>query len=150
MEKYLTKEGLEKLKKELDYLKTVKRREIAKVLKEAISFGDLTENAAYQQAKETQAFLEGKILELENLIRDSILVEEKSRDQVEIGSAVWLTKGWQREKFKIVGPVEVNSLEGKISFESPLGKALIGRKKGEIIEVETPQGKIKYKVLRID
>jgi len=150
MKQYITKEGLAKLKKELDYLKKAKRKEIANILKEAISFGDLTENAAYQQAKEDQAFLERKILELENLIKNSTLVEEKTRNQIEIGSVVWLANSWQRKKFKIVGSAEVNTLEGKISPESPLGKALIGKKKGEIIEVETPEGKIKYKIIKID
>jgi len=149
MDKYLTKEGLEKLKKELDCLKTIKRKEIAQSLGETASFGDLTENAAYQGAKEDQAFLEGKILELENLIKEAILIEEKARDQIEVGSAVWLAKGWRKAKFKIVGTTEANLNLGKISTESPLGKALIGRRKGEIIEVEAPEGKIKYKIIKI-
>lgn len=150
MERYLTPEGFKKLKKELDYLKKIKRREIAERLKLTASFGDLTENAAYQEAKEAQAFLERKILELENLIKNAILIEEKSKDRVKIGSTVWLAKGWKKEKFKIVGPAEANSFEGKISLQSPLGRSLIGKKKGEIIEVKTPQGKIQYKILKIE
>lgn len=150
MENYLTKEGLEKLKKELDYSKKVGRKEIARRLRETASFGDLTENAAYQQAKEEQAFLEGKILEWENLVKNAILIEEKAKDIVQLGSRVYLAQGWQKTKFQIVGPTEVNSFEGKISLESPLGRALLGKKRGEIIEVETPSGKMRYKILKIE
>jgi len=150
MEKYFTPEGLEKLKKDLDNLKKIKRKEIAERLKLAASFGDLTENAAYQEAKEEQAFLEGKILELGDLVKNAILIKNKPKNQIEIGSTVWLSQGWQKEKFRIVGATEVNSLEGKISIESPLGKTLVGKNKGEVIEVEAPEGKIKYKILKID
>jgi transcription elongation factor GreA len=150
MTNYLTEEGLEKLKEELDHLRKVKRKEIAEKLNQAVSFGDLTENAAYQQAKEEQAFLEGKILELEDIIKEASPVKEKHNDQIQIGSLVFLSKGWQKEKFRIVGVAEVSPFEGKISPESPLGKALFGKKKGDMVDVETPEGRFKYKILRID
>ncbi len=151
MTKYITKEGLEKLKKELEYLKTVKRKEIAERLEKAISFGDLSENAAYHEAKEAQAFLEGRILELQEAINNSAIIsEEKKKDIVDIGSTVLLEQNGEKLKFQIVGAQEANPSEGKISNESPLGKALLNRKKDEIIEVETPSGKIKYKIKKIE
>lgn len=162
MEKYLTPEGLEKLKKELEYLKTVKCREIAERLKHTASFGDLTENASYQEAKEAQGFLEGRILELEKLIKEAKIIKKIDRaGWVQIGSTVILSSEGKkphtrtssvrgREKFKIVGATETDSLEGKISIDSPLGKALLNKPKGAIVEVETPQGKIKYKIIKIE
>jgi len=151
MTKYITKEGLEKLKEELNYLKTVKRKEIAEKLKHAISFGDLSENAAYHEAKESQAFLEGQILELQEAIHNSVVISgAKNKDVVDIGSTVEIEKDNEKLRFQIVGAHESNPSEGKISNESPLGKALLNRKRGEIIEVETPTGKIKYKIRKID
>jgi len=157
MEKYLTPEGLEKLKKELEYLKRVKRKEIAERLRHTSSMGDLTENAAYHQAKEDQAFLEGRILELENLIKNAIVIEKnKKTGWVQVGSTVVLSLGekkslfGKKEKFQIVGAPEANPLEGKISAESPLGKALLNKPEGAIITVETPNGKVKYKILKIE
>lgn len=151
MKKYLTREGLEKLKKELEYLKTIKRKEIAKALEKAISFGDLTENAAYQEAKEAQAFLEGRILELEDIIEKAVIISnQKKKDIVQIGSIVTVKSDGEKEKFQIVGPEEAKPLEGKISYQSPLGKSLLNKKSGEEVEVITPQGKIKYKILKIE
>jgi len=157
MKKYLTKESLEKFKKELDYLRAEKRKEIAEKLKVAISFGDLSENAAYHQAKEEQSFLEGRILELEYLIKSAEIIEEKPHTGwVQVGSVVLLhnlavKKGFFKkpEKFEIVGATEADPLAGKISSESPIGKALMNKPKGAIIEVETPQGKVKYKIAKI-
>ncbi len=157
MQKYLTKESLEKIKKELDYLKTEKRKEIGEKLKVAISFGDLSENAAYHQAKEEQSFLEGRILELEHLIKSSEIIKVKPHSGwVQIGSIVFLhnlarKKGLFKkpEKFEIVGAVEADPISGKISSESPIGKALLNKPKGAIVEIETPQGKIKYKIVKI-
>lgn len=150
MEKYLTPEGLEKLKKELVYLREMKRKEIAERLEEAISFGDLAENSEYQEAKEAQAFLEGRILELENLIRNAIIIpEEEKSGFVKIGSTILVKNGFKKEKFKIVGAEEANSLEGRISADSPLGKAILDKERGAIVEVNAPQGKIQYKILRI-
>jgi len=157
MKKYLTRESLEKFRKELEYLKTEKRKEIGEKLKVAISFGDLSENAAYQQAKEDQSFLEGRILELEQLIKNSEIVEKNHHTGwVQIGSFVYLNnlaekKGLFKkpEKFEIVGAAEADPLAGKISVESPIGKALLNKPKGAIVEIETPQGKIRYKIAKI-
>lgn len=149
--KYFTKEGFKKLKKELEYLKKVKRREIAERLKKCISYGDLSENSEYQETKDAQAFLEGRILELENLINNAIIISKKSKEGiVQIGSTILLTTGSKKERLKIVGTEETNPLEGKISIESPLGKALLNKSKGEVIEIVTPQGKVKYKILKIE
>jgi len=152
MEKYLTPEGLEKLKKELEYLKTVKRREIAERLEKAIAYGDLTENAEYHETKEAQGFLEGRILELEDLIQNAVMVSsaEKKKGLAQIGSTILVKAGSAKEVFKIVGAEEADPLEGKISIDSPLGKALIDKTKGAIIEVSTPEGKLRYKVLKIE
>jgi len=157
MKKYLTKESLEKFRKEIEYLKTEKRKEIGEKLKVAISFGDLSENAAYQQAKEDQSFLEGRILELEQLIKNSEIVEKKHHTGwIQVGSVVYLhnlaeKKGLFKkpEKFEIVGAAEADPLAGKISVESPIGKALLNKPKGAIVEIETPQGKIRYKIAKI-
>ncbi|RLF03805.1 MAG: transcription elongation factor GreA [Thermoprotei archaeon] len=155
MKKYLTPEGLEKIKKELEYLKNVKRREIAKRLKRCASFGDLTENAEYLEAREAQSFLEGRIQELEEIIANSVVVEDKKNiGLVQIGSIVWVQNQnhpYEKEKFKIVGTGEESPLENKISVESPLGRALLNKTKGEIVEVKTPKGKVlRYKIVKID
>lgn len=157
MPKYLTKESLEKFKKELDYLKTEKRKEIGEKLKVAISFGDLSENAAYQQAKEEQSFLEGRILELEQLIKNAEIIEKNHHTGwVQVGSDVYLNNLAEKkkffkkpEKFQIVGATEADPLAGKISSESPLGKALLNKPKGAIVEIETPRGKVRYKIAKI-
>jgi len=151
MEKYLTPEGLEKLKKELKYLKEVKRKEIAERLEKSISFGDLTENSEYHETKEAQGFLEGRILELEDLINNAVIVPlEKQKGLAQIGSTILVKTGPNKEKFKIVGAAEANPLEGKISADSPLGKAILNQTKGVMVEVETPQGRVQYKILKIE
>ena len=152
MPKYFTPEGLDKLKKELNYLKTVKRREIAERLKHTAAFGDLTENFAYQQTKEDQAFLEGRILELEKIICQAEVVEKKKETkEVQIGSIVTVSSGDIKEKFQIVGLEETDPKKRKISYQSPLGEALFGKTIGERIEIKTLEGKIKkYKILKIE
>ena len=150
MPKYFTPEGLEKIKKELNYLETVKRKEIAAQLKHAASFGDLSDNAAYQIAKETQAFLEDKILDLKELVRSAKVVEKKRTDRVQIGSIVLVVSDNEKQKFQIVEPEEANLQERKISFKSPLGKALLGKSVGVKIKIETPGGEIQYKILKIE
>lgn len=153
MPKYLTKEKYEKLKKELEYLKTEKRKEIAKLLKHAASFGDLSENFAYQQAKEEQAFLEGRIKELEAILAQAKIIENKKKDTVQIGSIVYLReikKGAKTEKYQIVDPVEADPFENKISFKSPLGKELLGKKSGEKVELKIDSGKIRYLIVKIE
>ncbi len=150
MKKYLTKETLEKLKKELEELKTVKRKEIAERLKHTASFGDLSENFAYQQAKEDQAFIEGKILKLEQIINNAEAIETVSRDKVQLGSIVTLDSQGKNQKFQIVEPEEAVPQEGKISFKSPLGESLLGKSVGDVVKISTPDGEIKYKIVKIN
>ena len=151
MEKYLTLEGLEKLKKELQYLKTVKRKEIAERLAKSIAYGDLTENSEYHETKEAQGFIEGRILELEDLINNAVIVPlEKQKGLAQIGSTILVKTGSEKERFRIVGAKEANPLEGKISADSPLGKAILNQTKGVMVEVETPQGRVQYKILKIE
>lgn len=120
-------------------------------MERAISFGDLSENAAYHEAKEAQAFLEGRILELKWAIQNSVIISgEREKGIVGLCSIVEIENGKERLKFQIVGAHEANPGEGKISNESPLGKALLGRRKGEIVEVETPSGKIRYKIKKTE
>jgi len=157
MSKFLTPEDLEKIKKELDYLKKVKRKEIAQKLKEAIAMGDLTENAAYQETKDAQGFLEGKILELEKLIGEAKVVEKiAGAHWIQIGSTVILASQKQTksssstEKYKIVGTGQADPFKGEISMDSPLGKALLDKPEGAVVEIKTTIGKIKYKILKIE
>jgi len=151
MEKYFTQEGLEKLKTELAHLKDVKRREIAEKLEKCISFGDLSENAEYHETKEAQGFLEGRILELESIISNSVVVAvAKKNGLVQIGSTILIKTGSEKEQFKIVGAEEADPLGGKISADSPLGKALLNHPKGVIVRVNAPQGTIEYKILKVE
>ena len=149
---YLTAEGIEKLKIELDQLINVKRPEISKRLRAAIEMGDLSENADYIKTKEDQGFLEGRIQELEHILKNVVEIEENSsREIVEIGSEVIVREeGYSdEESFSIVGSKEADPVKGKISYESPIGKALLKHKVGEIVRVETPAGYINFKILRI-
>ncbi len=148
---YVTQEFLEKMKKELDYLKSTKRLEVAQRLKEAIALGDLSENSEYVDAKNEQAFTEGKILELEAKIRTAVVIEAGKSDHVGMASSVKikdLALG-EEEDVTIVGSSEADPFEGKISNESPVGRALIGAKVGDIVEVNAPAGILKYQILEI-
>jgi len=147
---YLTQEGLEKLKKELNYLENIKRKEIAQSLKKAIGFGDLSENAAYGEAKDAQAFLQGRILELKNIISSAEIVINQKKDKVELGSKITLLCEKEEIIFQIMGDTESDPLNGKISLSAPLGKALLGKKESDIVSVESPRGIIKYKILKIE
>jgi len=150
MAEYLTAEGLEKLKKELDYLKNVKQREIAAQLNTAASYGDLSENAAYHQGKEALSFMRGRIDELEKIIKSAKIIAGKSNSgKVEIGSTVVVSVGKEKETFTLTAPSESDFLAGKISYQSPIGQALLGRAKGDEIEIEGPERNIKYKILEI-
>jgi transcription elongation factor GreA len=150
MPKIFTQEGLEKLKNELNVLKTEKRREIAQRLKKAISYGDLSENADYSEAKEQQAFIEGRILELEDLIKNAQVVSKNTKTGwVQIGSVILAKTDGTQEKFEIVGAEEASPLQGKISIESPMGRAFLNKPQGAIIKVSAPQGDIKYTILKI-
>ena len=148
---YLTPEGEHKLRAELEELTGQRRSEIAERLRFAIQQGDLTENANYITAKEEQAFVEGKILELETILRDAIIIEDtEPSDQVRIGSTVVITiDGGDLETFHLVGIKEANPSQQKISHESPIGKALLGKRVGESAITETPGGKIKLEILEI-
>ena len=152
---YITKEGLEKVKKELADLKNNKRKEIAERLRYTSSFGDLKENAAYHEARDAQGFLEGRIQELEEIVRSAKIIEKGSGATVEIGSTVTIESSYakaseDKETFTIVGPAEADPMSGKISAESPLGKALLDRKEGDDFSFQSPEGKIEYKVLKIE
>jgi len=151
MPKKLTPEAYEKLKKELEYLKTEGRREIAERLRHTASFGDLTENFAYQQAKEDQELLEMRIAELESILGDAVIItKRKGKKIVDVGSVVTILFDGKEQKFQIVEPEEADPTEGKISFKSPLGQAILGKRVGDETIVETPSGKIKCKILKIE
>ncbi|MDP3981950.1 MAG: transcription elongation factor GreA [bacterium] len=145
--KYITKEGESKLLEELEYLKNSKRKELAERLQKAISFGDLSENFDYSNTKEEQGMVEGRIAEIEYLLKSAEVVEQTSQsDKVAIGSTVMLDQDGESSTFTITGPQEANPLEGKLSAESPLGMALIGKRKGEKVQAETPGGRVEYMV----
>ncbi len=148
---YLSEEGLEKLKQELQELKTVRRREIAGRLEHAKSLGDLSENAEYQEAKEEQSLVESEIAKLEEMIRDAVLIKKnRHADKVEVGSTVKVKSERGEEIYTIVGSEEASPAEGKISNESPLGRAFLGHKQGEKVEVKTPGGAVHYEILVIN
>ena len=149
----LTKEGFNKLEEELNYLKTEKRTEIAERIKVARGFGDLSENSEYDEAKSAQRDNEEQIAELEAKIRNAKIIDESEIDTktVQIGNLVKLLDIEFNEEveYTIVGSTEVNLAENKISNESPIGKALLGRKKGETVDVDAPQGVLQFKILAI-
>ncbi len=149
----LTQEGFDKIEKELEYLRTEKRAEIAERIKVALGFGDLSENSEYDEAKNAQAENETKIAELENKVRYAKIIDEKEIDTktVQIGNTVTLydLEFEEEVEYTIVGSTEVDLTQNKISNESPIGKALLGAKKGAIVEVEAPAGIIKYEIKSI-
>lgn len=148
---YLTPEGAEKFAAELEHLKKVKRPELSARLRNAISMGDLSENADYIAAKEEQAFLEGKILDIEMTLRDATIIESTGKsDRVEVGSVVRIAEQDQAPlEFQIVGAKEADPRNGKISNESPIGRSLIGKQQGESALAETPAGVVQYTILEI-
>jgi transcription elongation factor GreA len=152
----ITKEGLKKLKEELEYLKTVRRKEVAQRLKEAISYGDLSENSEYEEAKNEQAFVEGRILELELKVKNAKIIAERHTDrrgkEVNIGSTVTVqnvTDKDEPETYTIVGATEADPFDAKISNESPIGRALLLKHKGDTVDVPTPSGTYTYEVLNV-
>jgi transcription elongation factor GreA len=151
---YLTPEGKEKLRQELDYLTTEKRSALAERLRHAIQQGDLSENADYQTAKEEQGFLEGRIRELESMLLDAVIIEQGtvSKDQVGLGNQVTVTEEGEDdpETFFIVGAAEADPANGRISNESPLGQALLDRKVGERVMVQAPAGEIAFVIQAIE
>lgn len=149
-EQIISREGYEKLKKELEYLINVKRREIADRIQKAKDMGDLSENAEYAEAKDEQAFNEGRILELEALIKNLTIVENgKDKEKVGMGSKILVKVDNKEKEYTIVSFNEVDPLEGKISNESPLGRAFLDKKAGDKVKVQTPKGEMEYEILKI-
>ena len=157
MEEYneilLTQEGYDKLEEEVEFLKTVRRKEVAERIKVAISFGDLSENAEYDEAKNEQAQVEERIMKLENMIRKAVIIDESQIDVnvVTIGSIVKVNdvEFDEEVEYTIVGSAEADPYDGKISNESPVGKALLGRTVGDEVDVQVPDGTAKFKILEI-
>jgi transcription elongation factor GreA len=148
---YVSREGLEKLRVELDELVNVRRPEIAARIHDAKEHGELAENAEYEDAKNEQAFVEGRILALETLLKNAILIDENpATDHVAIGSTVTVESDAGRHDFTIVGSAEADPRDGKISNESPVGRALLGHRKGEKVVVKVPAGDFAYKILAIN
>jgi transcription elongation factor GreA len=154
-EQFLTSEGAAELRKELDDLVNIKRPQLAERLRDAITQGDLSENADYTDAKEQQAFLEGRILYLENVLRTATIIEESGEadsapKEVQLGSEVTIEgEGEPAETYRIVGAAEADPRNGKISNESPMGAALLGRRKGDKVRVQTPGGEWVVKITKI-
>jgi len=151
MESYLTREKLDELNKELDYLKGPKRFEIAERLKRAKELGDLSENSEYQEAREEQNHVETKIMELESLVKQAVIIQKSNNnDAVNVGGTVHVKKEGKAYKFTIVGSNESRPESGLISNASPLGRAFLGHKVGDVVVAETPSGKMKYEILKIE
>jgi len=147
---YLSQEKFEEIKEELKRLKTVDRKEVAERLEYAKSLGDLSENAEYHEARDQQADIEDRIMQIEEMIKNAVIVTEKHGQIVEIGSTVVVKKdGGVEGTYVIVGSEEADMLSGKISFQSPIGGALLGKSKGEEVKVATPRGEIKYSILDV-
>ena len=150
----LTVDGLTKLEKELEYLKTVRRREVAERIKQAIEFGDITDNSEYEDAKNEQGFIEGRILTIEKMLRNARVLNESDvqTDQVGLGSQVVLKdlESGEKAQYTIVGSAEADPAAYKISNESPVGQALIGKKAGEEVEINVPAGIMRYRIEKIE
>jgi transcription elongation factor GreA len=151
----VTKEGLAKLKEELNFLQNTKRREVAERLKEAISYGDLSENSEYEEAKNEQAFVEGRIAELEEKIKFAKIIEEKQHvATVQLGTKVVIKnvnkKNAETQEYVIVGSTEADPLEHKISNESPVGSSLLDKQVGDIVKVSTPDGIVEYEIVNLE
>ncbi len=149
---YLTAEGVENLRHELDHLVNVKRPALAERLHRAIQQGDLSENADYIAAKEEQGFLEGRIQQIETILRNAVIIEENGpTDEVALGNRVTVVEegAEEAETFRIVGPAEADPTNGKVSNESPLGQALLGHRIGDTVTVEAPEGEIVFRITSI-
>lgn len=149
----LTEDGLKQLEEELEYLKTKKRKEVSEKIKVALGFGDLSENSEYDEAKNEQAQVEARIVSVENMLKNAIVIDESERDtsKVELGATITIHDIEFDEDitYKIVGSTEADPDEGRLSDESPLGKSLMGKAEGEMIDVDAPAGVIQYKILKI-
>jgi len=151
-QEYLTPEGLKRLEEELEYLKNVRRAEVARRLHEAMAEGEVEENPEYEDAKNEQAFVEGRILEIETILANAVLIENKGpSNEVRLGSKVTVTEvgSGNKEHYVIVGSAEADPANGRISNESPLGRALLGHKVNDVVSVQAPEGEIKFKVTHI-
>lgn len=149
-QKYLTKDGLEKIQRELDELKNVKRKEIIERIAEAVKLGDLSENAEYHEAKDAQGQNESRIIMLEDVVKTAVIVEDTGeKGVVAVGRTITVQGPHGSKEFVIVGSAEANPLKGFISNESPLGQAFMGRTVGETAEVEAPSGTVRYKITAI-
>jgi transcription elongation factor GreA len=150
---YLTSEGLKKLQDELDYLVNTRRPEVARQIADAKADGDLSENAGYDEAKNTQAFVEGRILTLKGLLSNAVVIKENgSKESVDVGHKVTIrdVEYGDRATYTIVGSAEVDPANGRISLRSPIGHALMGRHKGDRVDVQTPNGAAKFEILAIE
>ena len=149
----MTYEGVKKLEEELEYLKTVKRKEITEKIKVALGYGDLSENSEYDEAKNDQAFTEGRIIQLENMLKNAVVVDESEipKDKVSVGSIVKVMdyEFDEEVEYTIVGSAEADPMNFKISNESPVGSALLGKKVGDVVEVTVPSGVSKFEILEI-
>lgn len=150
----LTKEGLHKLETELEHHKSVRREEVAERIKQAIAFGDISENSEYEDAKNEQAFIEGRIITLEKILKNARLMEDDDirTDIISLGSRVTLKemKSGREVNLLLVSSAESKLKDGKISVESPVGKAIVGKKVKSVVEVDAPAGRIKYKILKVE
>ncbi|MGI5949423.1 transcription elongation factor GreA [Peptoniphilus sp.] len=153
-EVFFTPEGLEKIENEIEYLKTVRRKEVSERIKVALGYGDLSENSEYDEAKNEQAQVEERIAKLELMVRNAKIIDENdlNTDVVNIGSTVIVKEldSGDEDEYTIVGSAEADPLDGKISNESPVGSALIGKKVGDVVEVEVPDGFINYEICGIN
>jgi len=149
----LTKDGLEKLEQELENLKTVRRKEVADRIKQAIGFGDLSENSEYDDAKNEQAFIEGRILQLEAMLTNVTVIEDVEMEEgvITLGSTVTVkdVEFDEIEEYKLVGTVEADPMNNRISNESPVGKGIMGHKAGDVVDVEVPGGVVKYEIIAV-
>ena len=150
----LTADGLNKLEKELEYLKTVRRREVAERIKQAIEFGDITDNSEYEDAKNEQGFVEGRILTIEKMLRNARVLQDSDvqTDQVGLGSRVFLKdlESGEELEYTIVDSAEADPAADKISYESPVGRALLGKKAGEEVEIAVPAVILRYRIEKIE
>ncbi|HLT57067.1 MAG TPA: transcription elongation factor GreA [Bacillota bacterium] len=151
---YMTKEGKEKLEKELEYLKTERRQEVVERIKIARGFGDLSENSEYDAAKDEQAFVEQRITQLEKMIRNAVIIEndENNKNTVSLGKSVTFIElpDGEEETYTIVGSAEADPFEGKISNDSPMAKSLLGKEVGSEVTVSTPGGDIQVKIIKVE
>jgi transcription elongation factor GreA len=150
MVQYFTKEGLQKLKDELHELKTTKNKEIVKLIAEAAAFGDLKENSAYHDARDKMSFLRMRVAELEAAINEAVVKEKSETDKIQIGSEIKILFDGEELKYQIVAPSEANILENKISYQSPVGQRLIGKKLKEEFDFVAGKNKVKVKILEIN